>query len=1036
MNLATWSIRQPIPVVVAFLLVTLAGLYGFYRLPVQDMPDIAMPAVTITARLGSVAAAQLETEVTRKIEDSVANVQDVRDLASVVSIGSSITTVQFEFGKDLGDAVDEVRDAIARVRADLPADLQEPVVEKITTAGAIQTYSVSADGMDEEALSWFVDTVVARTLMGIPGVGAVRRVGGVQREIQIDLDPVQLAAFNTTAAEVSRALRRVQQDASGGTARVGEMNQSVRTDGTLRNVGDFENLDIPVAEGRNVRLGTIARVSDTTSERTELALLDGRPVVALQIVRARGASEVTVAKLAAEALEDIGRQHPKISLRLVDDSVDYVEEQFQGSLHMLIEGAVLAMLVVAAFLRNWPATWISAVALPLSVLPTFAVMHWAGFSLNTVTILALTLVVGILVDDAIVEIENIQRHQRAGESPQRAAMVAVNEIGLAVVATTLTLVAVFLPTAFMGGVPGLFFKEFGWTASLAVLASLAVARLVTPMLAARFLKTAVLDHEQPGRLLNRYIAVLAYALEHRRRTMLAAVLVFAGSLALIPLLSASFLPPTDRSQTQISMELPPGVRLRQTQDVALQVIQAVKALPEVMQVFVAIGARQSNGPGDAASSGDVRRATFSVRLVPRDRRSLSQIEVEQRLREALASIPGARISVRGEDSGDGLEFAVASEDGELLHATARRIEQELRGIPGLVNVRSTASLQQPQVVVRPNFSRAAELGVNAESIGETLRVAFGGDFDWSLTKFTLPERQLNVRVQLPQVVSTDLQAVGALKVPAARGLVPLGSVADIELTSGPAEIRRFDRQRSVTIEAELHDLSLADAMSAVDASPAVKALPSNVHRVDTGDAERMSEIFGGFAIAMLTGIVCVYLILVLLFQDFLQPLTILSALPLALGGAFAALLVTGHGFSVPSLLGLLLLMGVVTKNSILLVDYAITAMHRDGLSSLSAVVEACRLRARPILMTTFAMTAGMLPVALGLWADGGFRAPMAVAVIGGLMTSTLLSLLVVPVVFTYVDDLKRMWRPAGITPRASASASAPPVLRTGRRTPG
>jgi multidrug efflux pump subunit AcrB len=883
-------------------------------------------------------------------------------------------------------------------------------VEKITTAGAIQTYSVSAEGMDEEALSWFVDTDVTRQLMGIPGVGAVRRVGGAEREIQVDLDPSQLAAFEITAAEVSRALRRVQQDASGGIARVGEMRQSVRTDGTLRSVTDFENLDIALAEGRNVRLGAIARVSDTTSERTELALLDGKPVVAFQIVRARGASEVTVAKRVAVALEDIKRQHPTVSLRLVDDTVAYVEEQFRGSMHMLIEGAVLAMLVVAAFLRNWPATWIAAVALPLSILPTFAAMHWAGFSLNTVTFLALTLVVGILVDDAIVEIENIQRHQRSGASPQRAATIAVNEIGLAVVATTLTLVAVFLPTAFMGGVPGLFFTEFGWTASIAVLASLAVARLVTPMLAARFLKVTATDPEQSVPWLNRYLGILDYALKHRSRTMLAALLLFVGSLALIPLLSGNFLPPTDRSLTYVSLELAPGATLQQTRDAALRVTRAAKTLPEVSQVFASIGSSQRSGFGESELAGDVRRATFSVRLVSRDERSASQVEVEQRLRDVLGSIPGARIAVRGEDSGDEFTFALASEDGELLDATARRIEHEMRDLPGLVNVRSTASLQQPQVLVTPNFSRAAELGVNAESIGETLRVAFGGDFDWSLTKFTLPERQLNVRVQLPQEFSMDLQTVSALKIPAARGLVPLGSVADVELSSGAAEIRRFDRQRSVTIEAELHGMSLADAVSAVEGLHSVRTLPASVHTLDAGDAEQMAEILGGFTIAMLSGILCVYLILVLLFQDFLQPLTILSALPLALGGAFAALLATGHGFSLPSLLGLLMLMGVVTKNSILLVDYAITAMRRDGHPPFDAVVEACRLRARPILMTTFAMTAGMLPVALGLWADGGFRAPMAVAVIGGLITSTLLSLIVVPVVFTYVDDLRPVWR--------------------------
>lgn len=1010
MNLATWSIRRPIPVVVVFVLAILAGSYGFYRLPIQDMPDIALPVVTVTAQLSGMTAAQLETEVTRKIEDSIATVQGVRDVSSVVSVGTSSTSVTFELEKDLGEAVDDVRDAVTRIRSDLPADLREPVIEKISTAGVIQTYSVSAEGMDDEALSWFVDNVVTRALLGVPGVGAVKRVGGTEREIQIELDPAQLAVFDVTAAEVSQAVRRVQQEASGGTARVGDMRQSVRTNGTLQNVSDFEALDVGLTDGRRLRLGSVARVSDTTSERTELALLDGKPVVAFQIARARGASEVTVARLVALELEALKLKHPQVSISLVADSVEHAYDQFQGSMEMLIEGAVLAMIVVALFLRNWPATWIAALALPLSVLPTFAAMHWAGFSLNTVTFLALTLVIGILVDDAIVEIENIQRHQQGGETPERAAMIAVNEIGLAVVATTLTLVAVFLPTAFMGGVAGMFFTQFGWTASLAVLASLAVARLVTPMLAARFLKTAHDARPRVSRPMQRYLGVLNYALQHRGRTMLFTLLVFAGSLALIPLLSGHFLPPSDRSQTQIALELAPGASLEQTRDVALQVTRAARSLPEVTQVFAAIGSSQEGGFGDSTSAGDVRRAAFSVLLVPRSERDVSQTDVEQRLREVLAPIPGVRLSVRGEDSGDELQFALVSDDGATLDETARRIEQELRDLPGLRNVRSTASLQQPQVVVTPDFARAAELGVTAESIGETLRVALGGDFDWSLAKFTLPERQLNVRVQLPQQLSTDFRALGALQVPATTGLVPLTSVASIELSSGPAEIQRFDRQRAVTIQAELHGTSLGDVSNSLETLQSMRTLPAAVQRLDTGDSEMMGEIFGGFAIAMLTGVLCVYLILVLLLEDVLQPLTILSALPLALGGAFAALLVTGHGFSLPSLLGLLMLMGVVTKNSILLVDYSITAIHRDGRSAFDAVTEACRLRARPILMTTFAMTAGMLPVALGLGSDGSFRAPMAVAVIGGLITSTLLSLIVVPVVFTYVDDLRRKLR--------------------------
>jgi multidrug efflux pump subunit AcrB len=707
MSFATWSIRRPIPVIVGFTIAALVGVFAFARLPIQDMPDIIMPAVTVTAQLESAAPSQLETEVTRKIEDAVASVTDVRHITSVIRTGSSVTTIEFELSKDSSDAVDEVRDAIARVRSDLPQDLREPIIEKMTTAGTIRTYSVHAEGMDEERLSWFVDNVVARRLMGVTGVGAVQRVGGVDREIHIDLDPAQLAAFNVTAADVSRALRRVQQEASGGIARVGSMRQSVRTVGTLSNIGDLQNLELALSGNQTVRLNRIAEIKDTFRERTQLALLDGRPVVAFQIIRARGASEVSVAREADQALEEIRQANRGVEIELVEDNVAVVEEQYDGSMQMLIEGALLAMVVVALFLRNWSATWIAAMALPLSVLPAFAAMYWMDFTLNTVTFLALALVIGVLVDDAIVEVENIERHLRPGVSIEQAAMTAVTEIGLAVIATTLTLVAVFLPTAFMGGIAGKFFLQFGWTATAAVLASLAVARLLTPMLAARYLKAAPVAHDRNGHWLQRYLDLVAYSLQHRRRTLLVAFALFCGSLALIPLLPGNFLPPSDRGQTQIAMELPPGTKLEQARDLALQVTQAARTLPQVDRVFASIGSQNNDGPAERSSAADMRRTTFSVRLVPRDEREESQMEVEGLLREALAGIPGGRFTVRGEDSGDQLEFALASADGELLETTALRIERDLRALPGLVNVRSTASLQQPQVIVTAERNRRA-----------------------------------------------------------------------------------------------------------------------------------------------------------------------------------------------------------------------------------------------------------------------------------------------------------------------------------------
>ena len=770
-------------------------------------------------------------------------------------------------------------------------------------------------------------------------------------------------------------------------------------------------------------------MTDTIAEPRAAALLDGKPVVGFEVARSRGESEVAVGAAVHKALAELKAQHPDIELTQAFDFVTPVQEEYEGSLHLLYEGAGLAVLVVLLFLRDWRATFVSAVALPMSVLPAFVGMYLLGFSINIVTLLALSLVVGILVDDAIVEVENIVRHLRMGKTPYQAAMDAADEIGLAVIATTFTLIAVFLPTAFMSGIAGKFFKQFGWTAALAVFASLVVARLLTPMMAAYLLKSSAPAHGDPA-WMRWYLRGVNWSMRNRLKTMVLATLFFFGSVALIPLLATGFIPPDDNSQTQVYLELPPGSTLEQTRATAEQARRAVMRVAHVMSVYTTIGGGSAGGdPFANQGAAEVRKATLTILLDPRDRRPVKQV-IENQIRNALEPLPAVRAKVGLGGSGEKYILVLTGEDPQALASAATAVEKDLRTIPGLGQIASTASLIRPEVVVRPDFARAADLGVTSQAIADTLRVATAGDYDVALPKLNLAQRQVPIVVKLRDDARRDLSLLERLSIPGARGPVLLGQVADLQLTGGPAVINRYDRSRNINFEIELSGQPLGDVEKAVQQLPAVKNLPPGVRVVAVGDAEVMGELFASFGLAMLTGVLCIYIVLVLLFRDFLHPLTILSALPLSLGGAFVALLIAGKSFSMPSLIGLIMLMGIATKNSILLVEYAIVARRDHGLSRFDALLDACHKRARPIIMTTIAMGAGMLPIAVGLGAaDPSFRSPMAIAVIGGLFTSTVLSLLVVPVVFEVVDDVEqwsrervRRWRHRG-QPRAPAPAA-------------
>ena len=1017
MNVSAWSIKNPIPAMMLFVLLTLAGLLAFNSMKVQQFPDLELPTVIVSASLPGAAPAQLETEVARKIENAIAPLQGLKNLYTKVQDGGVTVTAEFRLEKSTQEAVDDVRSAVQGVRSELPSDVRDPVVSKVNLSGApILALTIRSSLMDDEALSWFVDNTVARRLLGVKGVGSVVRVGGVTRQVEVALDPLKLQSLGATAADVSRQLRQVQTESAGGRADLGGSEQPMRTLATVKTVDELARLELALSNGQRVRLDQVATVKDTVAEPRALAMLNGVSVVGFEITRSKGASEVEVGAAVKLALDELKAQHPDIELTQAFDFVAPVAEEFDSSMVMLYEGAILAVIVVWLFLRNLRSTLVSAVALPLSVIPAFIGMAYLGFSINTVTLLALSLVIGVLVDDAIVEVENIERHLHMGKTPYQAAMEASDEIGLAVVATTFTLIAVFLPTAFMAGIPGKFFKQFGWTAALAVFASLVVARMLTPMMAAYVMKRSPREHKDPF-WMGTYMKVSHWALSHRWVTMLAAAAFFIGSLALIPLLPTGFIPPDDNSQTQVYIELPPGSTLAQTKSAAEAARLLLTKVEHIKSIYTTVGGGAAGSdPFAPPGTTEVRKATLTVLLTERGARPRKQ-GIENAIREAMAELPGVRSKVGLGGSGEKYQLVLTGEDPQTLATAAAAVERDLRTISGLGSITSSASLIRSEIAVRPDFARAADLGVTSTAIGETLRIATVGDYDTSLAKLNLSQRQVPIVVKLADSARQDLELLGRLAVPGARGPVMLSQVATLEMAGGPAVIDRLNRSRNVTFEVELAGAQLGDVAAAVAKLPSISNLPAGVKQLALGDAEIMAELFASFGLAMLTGVLCIYIVLVLLFKDFLHPFTILAALPLSLGGAFVGLLLADKSFSMPSLIGLIMLMGIATKNSILLVEYAIVARRGHdgsdgrpavaGLNRFDALMDACHKRARPIVMTTLAMGAGMIPLAVG-WgaADSSFRSPMAVAVIGGLMTSTVLSLLVIPSVFTLVDDLE------------------------------
>ncbi len=1015
-NISAWAIRHPIAPIVLFVVLSFLGVVAFVRLPINLDPDISFPVVSVSISQPGAAPSEMETQIAQRVEGSIASIGNVHNITTTVVEGLVNIILEFQIGTPIDRAVSDVRDAVSKVRNDLPQGIMEPLVQRVDVdGGAIAYYALTTSALTPEQLSWFIDNTVTKRLLALPGVAQVTRSGGVSREIRVELDPARLQALGLTAYEVNQQLRALNVDAAGGRAQVGGGEQGIRVLGGAKSAAALADTQISAGGGRFFRLREIADVRDGVQEVRNLARLNGRPATVFGVYKAKGASDVAVFREVESELARIKSETPAVDTTLMTNTVEHTLRTYHSSLEALAEGSILAVMVVWFFLRNRRATVISALAIPLSAIPTFAFMHWLDFTLNQITLLGLSLVAGVLVDDAIVEIENIVRHMRMGKSGYQAALDASDEIGLAVVATSFTIIAVFLPVSFMGGVTGQYFRQFGLTVAVAVFISLLVARLITPVLAAYSLRRLPVHgavHED-GPLMTRYMLLLHWCIVHRWKTLAGGTLFFALSIVALTIVPQSFIPPEDFASSQLDVEVPPGGTLEDTGRVTAAAAALLRKSPDVRNVVELVG----------DDDGEIRNASIYISLVPRSERKMSQKEWEQSMMPAIARIPDGRLSFFNQSGGGGrdLQFYLTGDDPQLVESTGRQVIKEMQGLNEIREPRINGDLPRPEIVVTPRLDLAAGLGVSVESIGETIRIATLGDLPQNGAKFALPDRQIAIRVSLLESARRDMSTLENLPVPTALGgPVPLKSVANLSFGQGPSAVHRYNQSRRVLIEADLSPgVELGAATARIYALPTMQHLPQGVQLVKTGNAEFFQEMMQNFALAIGAGVLMVLAVLVLLFGRLFQPITILSALPLSLGGAALALLVTDKPFSIAVVIGFLMLMGIVAKNSILLVDFAIEQM-RAGKPRLDALLEAGHKRAQPIVMTTVAMVAGMLPVALGTGGDSDFRSPMAIAVIGGLITSTLLTLVIVPAVFTLFDDVER-W----IAPKAGKLLAEP-----------
>jgi HAE1 family hydrophobic/amphiphilic exporter-1 len=1017
MKLADVSIDRPVFATMMIFALVVLGLFSYMKLNIDQYPDVDIPFVTIVTVLRGAGPEQIETDVTKKIEDAVNPVGGLDHIQSTSQEGLSIVTAQFKLEIDGKVAAQEVREKVSAARANLPTEIEDPVITRFDPASQpIMQLTVSGNRSAKEITTYTKD-VIKKRLENVPGVGSVDLVGGDEREIEVEVDAARLRGYNLSIQDVVQGVAAANMEIPAGNLVQGPRQLLLRTMGKFTSVEDFNKVIVATPGGKPVHLSDVAAVSDGVKERTSFARVEGKQAVGLNILKQSGSNTVRVADAVRDQIARLKKELPAdLQVTMAKDNSTFIRDSVNDVLFDIVYGGLLAVIVVYLFLANARPTIISAIALPTSIIASFIIMYALNFTLNVMTLMALSLAVGLLIDDAIVVIENIYRHMHEGATPMEAAKAATSEIGLAVMATTFTIVAVFIPVAFMSGIVGRFFYQFGITIAVSVLVSLFVAFTLTPMLASRWLRPQDEDLKNEGNyfrrglylfnrffdtLSKRYRRAITWSLSHRRTTLAAALGLFALSFVLMRFLGSDFFPETDQSEFTVGVNASSGTSLEQTAAICGRIEEVLHKRPEVTTLLTTIGA--GNDP--------ITKGNILVKLVKKADRKEGIKKIMSGVRLDLRDLAGANMSILvAQGPGGGAKpviMSVRGEDLSKLEQLGEKVERIVRTTPGAVDVENSYEISKPEIRIRIDREKASDLGLSVGLIASSIRAMVDGAV---ATQYAEGGEQYDVRVRLRKEDRTSLENVGNLTIKSSKDtrdqqkiIVPISYVAAVGQGSGPSKINRYDRQREIRIDANTSGRSLGEVLGSILKQTAGLPLEPGYSVAVTGSGQTQSESFVNILISLGLAIVFVYIVLAAQFESFWFPFAIMLALPMSLIGAVIALLIFGNSLSVISLIGIIMLMGLVTKNGILLVDY--TGVLRDrGAARTEALVEAGATRLRPILMTTFAMIFGMMPIAFSTAEGSEFRSPMGQAVIGGLITSTLLTLFVVPVVYSLIDD--------------------------------
>ncbi len=1070
MIISDFAIKRPLITVVAMVAMVIFGVFALLKLKTDEFPDVAPPWLTVGVVYPGASPDVVESEVLKPVEEQIGSIAGVKRIMGKAYDGYSMLMIEFLYDKDLNVASQEVRDAISAIRGDLPPEMKEPIVSKFNdTDRPIISMAISSTVLSPAELTRLADPGITRELRAIPGVADVQIFGKVERELTVEVDPHKLQSANVSVAQVVQALQSQNLAAPVGRVNGALDERAIRLKGRLENPAEFENLVVAERNGQLIRLGQVATTKDATEEPRTLALYNGKEAIAIDVKKSKGYSTTDVAAKVRARLEQISPTLPPgTKIDLVKDSGVRVSNAVKNVEEALLLGALLTVLVVFVFLNSWRSTIITGVALPISVLASFIAVWALGFNLETMSLLGLSLAIGILIDDAIVVRENIVRHVEMGKDHFRAAHDGTDEIGLAVAATTFSILAVFVPIGFMPGVGGQWFKPFALTIACSVAVSLFVSFSLDPMLSAYWADPHKEPHERAwvtrqldkfnhwfNKQAQNYRLVIAWALDHRAAMVMIAALTFFASFllptrgltglgaALIGILIAvfgmtkkglpiivrglvtvaglavfvmgpqvappirtvgtAFFPEDDRAEFIMALQTPPGSNMEYTRLKAEEAARIARAHPEVTYTYTTLG----NG-----ATGGVDEGNIYVRTVAKNKRSKSIEQLAEEIRRETKPMSGASVSVFTSDFGGGfkqIQLQLRGQDVAALAQAADMVRAEVEKIPGAVDIGLSTKGQKPELEIQLNRGVAGSLGLTVGQVAQSLRPAFAGVDAGYWPDPTGKSRKVTVRLtpesrqRAADLASLPMMVIGPNGTPA---MMPLGQVATIREGVGPAIIDHLNREPVVTVELNTAGRAAGDVTKDIESMLQKMRLPAGVHYTIGGDAESQAEVFGQIFSALGLAVLLMYLILVVQFGSFVDPLAILMSLPLSLIGVMVSLAISGMTINIMSLIGVILLMGIVAKNAILLIDFAKWAREERGLPLREALIEAGAIRLRPILMTTFALIAGMIPVALGRGEGAQFRAPLGVAVIGGVITSTLLTLLVIPTGYEILDE----WR--------------------------